>query len=58
MSCRDCLGADELSPPAPWPPLAEAALRCGSGENGADSGLRSVTLMYRNARAPMLTVVL
>jgi len=35
------------------PPLAVAFLRRGSGEDGADSGKRSVTLRYRNAPALM-----
>jgi hypothetical protein len=30
--------------PVALSPLAEAGLRWGSGENGADSGFRSVTL--------------
>jgi hypothetical protein len=33
--------------------LAGVRPRWGSGENGADSGKRSVTLMYRNALAVM-----
>src|SRR5579859_2078771 len=43
---------------AGYSPLGDVGLRRGSGAKGADSGFRSVTLTYSNARPPMPRVVL